>query len=85
MRRAPLAALLVLLASLAACGGDPPAADSNDAAPAASVDSAQTQTDDADTAASTAAPGDTPAGDLEIHVDIDGLLSQPGMMLAVDR
>jgi uncharacterized protein (TIGR03437 family) len=30
-------------------------------------------------------PGDTPAGDLEIHVAIDGLQSQPGMMLAVDR
>ena len=30
-------------------------------------------------------PADTPAGDLEIHVDIDGLISQPGMLLAVDR
>jgi adhesin/invasin len=30
-------------------------------------------------------PGDTPAGDLEIQVEIDGLQSQPGMLLAVDR
>jgi len=29
-------------------------------------------------------PGDTPAGDLEISVEVDGLQSQPGMLLAVD-
>ncbi len=29
-------------------------------------------------------PGDTPAGDLEILVEVDGVQSQPGMLLAVD-
>lgn len=69
MRRAPLAALLVLIAMLAACGGDPPAADSTTAAPAASDDGTQTPSDDVDTTALAETAGDTPASDLEGFAD----------------